>query len=215
MKIAVIGANSTLGRKVVNKAEEKGISVIGMVRTAENLVGSGPLVLKDYHTLQEDDLEGCHYVVDTVSFPHIERYSTDLLPIWRLLEIMKNSPKKLLCVGSCSFLYTDRTKKKIVLDDSCLCYTSEDEKSHLRMCVNAWKRLCENSNVHWGMLCPPLILDRRGYGSGSLEFGDDIVPMGLDGNSCITLNEFANAVVELLLRGFTDHKCVSVRSSKR
>ncbi|MBO6259088.1 MAG: hypothetical protein J6M93_07130 [Succinivibrio sp.] len=214
MKIAVIGANSTLGRKVVNKAEEKGINVVGMVRTAENLVGSGPLVLKDYHSLEQEDLEGCHYVVDTVSFPHIDRYSTELLPVWRLLEIMKDSAQKLLCVGSCSFLYTDKTRQKMVLDDSCLCSDSEDEKSHLRMCVNAFRRLGTNRNVHWGVLCPPLILDRRGYGAGNLEFGNDIVPMGLDGNSSITLNEFANAVIELLLRGFDDHQCISVRSVK-
>ncbi len=211
MKIAVIGSNTALGRRVVNKAEDKGISVIGAVRTAENLVGNGPLVLKDYNEITLDDLDGCHYIVDTVSFPHIDHYSTDLLPVWHLLELYKNHSARLLIVGSCAFLYTDKKRDKYVLDDARLCYDNEDQR--LRQCVNAWNRLKTNTDVHWSVLCPPLILDRRGYGTGEYEFGDDIMPIGLDGISSISINDYATALIEMLLRGPKEHGCMSVRAT--
>ena len=212
MKIAVIGANSTLGRKVVLKAEEKGIGVIGMVRSAENLVGNGPLVLKDYPLLQSDDLEGCHCIVDTVSFVHIERYSTEMLPLWRLLEIV-SPEQQLLCVGSCAFLYTDESRRQILLESGMLC--NENDKGQLRQCVNAYERLRMNESVRWSVLCPPLILDRRGYGTGRIEFAGDVFPLGLDGHSQISVVDLASAVIELLLRGLPEHGLVSVRSLPR
>lgn len=214
MKIAVVGANSTLGRRIVIKAEEIGINVVGMVRSADNLVGNGALVLKDYNELEAEDFEGCHVVLDTVSFPHIERYSSELLPVWRLLEIFKNTPQPLLLIGSCAFLYSDESREKIVLDDSCLCCENSQDKNRLRLCVNAYKRLKEVQDVAWSVLCPPLILDQKGYGQGKFEFGNDVVPMGIDGISSITLTDFTSAVIELLLRGFKPHALQSVRATK-
>lgn len=210
MKIAVIGANSTLGRKVVNKAEARGIAVVGMVRTAERLVGDGPLVLKPYHELTNDDLAGCHAVVDTVSFPHVDRYAGDDLPLWHLLTLCAGGERRLLAVGSCAFLYVDGSRRRRVADDEGV--AAALSAPILRQCARIYDRLRTVGDVHWGVLCPPLVVDRRGYGSGRYEFGDDLLPMGADGSSAITLVDLADATVETLLRGVPRRRCISVRA---
>ncbi len=215
MKIAVVGAGSPLGRKIVLKAEDQGINVVSIVKDASVMVGTGPVIIKDFSEIDTDDFEGCHYVIDAESFTEITRYSSDLLPLWRLLEVLKNSASKLLCIGSCAFLYTDKSRNKMVLDDSLMCYEDAQSKREQRLCVNAYKRLKENSSVSWSVLCPPLIVDKRGYGSGSFEFLDDVLPMDIEGRSVITLNDLASAVVELLKIGPKEHKCASVYSTPR
>lgn len=88
MKIAVIGADTELGKRIVLKAEEYGISVVCCVENFGSLVGSGKLIIKPYDSITYKDLEDCHYVVDAKSFLEIRKFSTDLLPVWHLLEIL-------------------------------------------------------------------------------------------------------------------------------
>ena len=90
MKIAILGANSALGSSLVKKAEEAKISVVNLVSNAINLVGQGRVVIKDYSDLTLKDIADCHYVIDTESFLLIDKYSSDLLPLCHLIEIMRS-----------------------------------------------------------------------------------------------------------------------------
>ncbi len=210
MKIAVLGANSSFGSKLVLKAEEAKISVVNLVSDASNLVGSGPVIIKDFHDLTFNDVKDCHYVVDTLSFLKISQFSSDLLPLWHLLEILKGSNIKLLALGSSSFLYTDKSRTRLVYESECMC--DDAPQVSPRLCVNAYNRLKHCSNVSWSVLCPPLLLDSKSYCNSALEFGNDILPMGLDGDSCISESDFVKAVVETLLRNPQAHSCISVRA---
>lgn len=212
MKIAVVGANRSLGAKIVTDAEAQGIGVISVVQDPLNLQGSGPVVLKRYEDLTTADLAGCHYVVDAVSFPEIGAFSTDLLPLWKLVELLRGSSCKLLCAGSCSCLYTDEKRRTLVFTSQCLWQDQHKDSERIRLKVNAYQRLKEVRGVQWALLCPPLILDAEGYAAGTWEFSGDVLPVGLDGSSYITLGDFARACVELLKRGFDAGSCLSVRA---
>ncbi len=210
MKIAILGANSALGSSLVKKAEEAKISVVNLVSNAINLVGQGRVVIKDYSDLTLKDIADCHYVIDTESFLRIDKYSSDLLPLWHLLEIMRSSRIKLLALGSSSFLYTDKSRSQMVFQSECQLDYVQSLKG--RLSVNAYLRLKSCTNVDWSVLCPPLLVEQNGYGCGEIEFSNDILPMGLNGDSSISQNDFVLAVVELLKRGPKSHQCVSVRA---
>ena len=64
MRIAVIGANSSCGKKIVLKAESQGIKVTSIVNSFSDVVGNGKLIVKDYDEVVFDDVKDCHYVVD-------------------------------------------------------------------------------------------------------------------------------------------------------
>ena len=116
MKIAVLGADTELGRRIVNAAEAAGIQVVSVVEHFTSSIGNGPLIIKEVRELSINDLSKCHAVIDTLSFPRIEAYGTENLPFWHVRNLIKNSPIKLIAVGSSAFLYTDKKRDTFVRD---------------------------------------------------------------------------------------------------
>lgn len=213
MKIAVLGANSSIGSKIVLKAEEQGISSVCIVDSFYNVPGNGKVLIKNCQDLSFEDIKDCHYVIDPQSFFYISRYSSDDLPLWHLLEILKNTDTKLLALGSCTFLYSDKTRQNYVgSGDSEI--LRDDELKHEKLCINAYRRLSLCKNVKWSVLCPPLLLDKEGYATGRFEFYDDVLPVGIDGDSFISESDFSSSVVELLKMIPKLHTCTSVRALK-
>ena len=211
MKVVVIGADTTLGKKLVLQAEEHGISVVSCAQNYCSLVGSGKMIIKKYDEITFDEIKDCHYLIDAVSFLEIKKFSTDLLPMWHFLELLKNTKIKLLEIGSCAFLYTDKNKQKFVIDEDD--YPLDDEH-HLidKLCVNAYKRLLMCKDVNWSVLCPPLLLDMHGYGSGKVEFCEEVLSVGLKGDSYISAVDLSKACIELLKLIPKEHMCICARS---
>lgn len=211
MRIAVLGANTTTGQKIVKEAEKAGIKVTSLVSSFNDVVGNGKLIVKPFEELKFTDVEDCNYIVDAVSFFCISKYSSELLPVWHMLELLKNSKIKLLELGSAAFLYTDSKKSKFVFDQDSI--VIDDNQSKIdRLCVNAFVRLSACTNVEWSCLCPPLLLDEYIYGNGKFEFSDNILPVGIKGDSSISLNDYVLACIDLLKISPKKHQCISVRS---
>ncbi|WP_294566679.1 hypothetical protein [uncultured Succinatimonas sp.] len=210
MKIAVLGADTELGRRIVNAAEAAGIQVVSVVEHFTSSIGNGPLIIKEVRELSINDLSKCHAVIDTLSFPRIEAYGTENLPFWHVRNLIKNSPIKLIAVGSSAFLYTDKKRDTFVRDMDGI-HFDNNEKRH-NLAVEAFLKIKEIHDVEWTLLCPPLVLDLKAYGTGKFELGDDILPMSVSGSSYISLCDFCKALVELLKVGGYSCRCVGVRS---
>ena len=215
MRIAVIGANSEIGKKIVLEAEKQGIKVTCFVENFENIAGNGRIVIKSFEDILAQDLTDCHYVIDPLSFFCNERFSSDLLPVWHLLEIMKNTEIKLMLLGLTGFLYTDSSRTKRIYEEAALPLEDDRQAKKERVGLNAYKRLRECGNVKWSILCPPLLLDEFAYGSGNFEIGDSILPVGINGDSFISENDFVKALIDVLKRGPKMHDCMSVRALSR
>jgi putative NADH-flavin reductase len=216
MKIAVLGANTEIGKKVVAKAEDAGIRVLSIISQFEQLKGSGQLMIKKVEELTFNDLKDCHYVVDPLSFLRISAFSSEMLPVWHMLEILNNSDVRLLLLGSVAILYTNSSRQMRVYEDGSNIIDEKQNKIDL-LCVNAYKRLSIFKEVKWSLLCPPLLLDEVSYGNGHFEFGNDVLPVGLEGDSFISTNDFAASCVELLKmkpQPFTTYSVRSIKGSK-
>lgn len=210
MKIAVLGADTELGRRIVNAAEGAGIQVASVVEHFASSIGSGPLIIKEVHELNINDFSKCHAVIDTLSFPRIEAYGADKLPFWHVCNLIRNSSIKLIAVGSSAFLYTDKKRDTFVRDMDGI-HFDNNEKRH-NLAVEAFLKIKKIQDVEWTLLCPPLVLDLKAYGTGKFELGDDILPMSVSGSSYISLCDFCKALVELLKVGGYSCRCVGVRS---
>ena len=210
MKIAVLGADTELGRRIVNAAEGAGIQVASVVEHFASSIGSGPLIIKEVHELNINDFSKCHAVIDTLSFPRIEAYGADKLPFWHVCNLIRNSSIKLIAVGSSAFLYTDKKRDTFVRDMVGI-HFDNNEKRH-NLAVEAFLKIKKIQDVEWTLLCPPLVLDLKAYGTGKFELGDDILPMSVSGSSYISLCDFCKALVELLKVGGYSCRCVGVRS---
>lgn len=209
MQIAVIGADSKIGQMIVNNAEALKIRTVSVVSSYISLKGDGKLIVKDYQDLNLNDFAGCHIIVDAVSFLDITRYSSDLLPLWTELEILKNTDISLLCLGSSAFLYTDKSKKRFVFDENDVVINDEQQKVD-RLCVNAYKRLSSCSNVKWSIFSPPLLLDEYSIGSGKYVISDSVLPINVNGSSRISVDDFVKATIDILKQGIKSHDVMSV-----
>ncbi len=212
MKAAVVGAHTELGGGIVTALERRGIHSVAIMPALFPMPGEGQILIKDYDELSLADLRDVQVLIDAVSFPMITAFSTDMLPLWYELEILKKSPIKLLCLGSASCLFADDNRSTSVFDSSCLC--QEDEGVANRLRANAFKRLQQERKVSWTLLCPPLICEEHSQRTGHYEFSGDVLPMGEDGSSCISISDLADATAELLKRGLQSNQVISVRALK-
>ena len=211
MKIAVLGANKKLGQKIILAAEKSKISTVSIVDSFTDVVGDGAVVIKSIDDLTYNDVKDCHYVIDPLSFFKISKYSTDNLPLWHILEILKDTDTKLLELGSSACLYTDKSKTTFVANQNeGVLNEFEDNKEEL-LCLNTYKRLQHCHNVKWSVLCPPLLIDDSTYGTGRFEFSNEILPVGVNGERFISETDFISATIELLKTVPELHKCTSVR----
>ena len=210
MKIAVLGADTQIGKRIVLAAEDAGINVTSIVENFSESTGNGPLIIKNVKDLTAADLSKCHAVIDTLSFPCIESYSLDNLPFWHLHKLLANSLIKVIGVGSSACLYTDKKRNTFVKDMDGIHFDDCEHKHNLA--VEAFLRIKEVKDLSWTLLCPPLVMDVKAYGSGRFVLSNDILPMDISGSSFISLSDFCKSLVELLKVGGHNHCCVGVRS---
>ena len=210
MKVAVLGANSDLGRSIVLRAEEAGIGVTSIVSTPADLAGNGPIIIKEPFELTGEELARFHVFVDVLSFRHIKRFAPGMTPLELLHEKLVQSNCYYLGVGDCCLLYTDSSRKLRIADSDFL--QAAKGHSDAPRCQALYAQLQGWSNFKWTLLCPSLVLDRHAYGKGRFELGSDVLPMGLDCSSRITLADFASALVELLKVRGHEQQCVSARA---
>lgn len=214
MKIAVIGADGKFGSSIVKKAEAQKIGSVSIVNSFTAVSGNGKLIIKNVNELCANDIDDCHYVIDPVSFMEISRFSSDDLPVWHLLEILKDTSIRLLLLSPGSILYTDKNKNRYVCNEDSDLYLDELERRSSVLCLNAYKRLKLCTNVKWSVLCHPLFLDPISYGSGKFTFSDEVLPVGLNGESSISENDFTSSVIELLKIIPKEHRCTSVSEQR-
>ena len=209
MKAAVLGANSALGRRIVLHAEQCGIAVTSIVSTPADLVGNGPIIIKEPEELESTELERFHVLIDALSFPQFVRFTLGQTP----LEVLHDKLEQTACfyvgIGDCSILFADSSRQVLIADSPLvhgLSGTSDPQR-----CKELLQKLQQWAQFNWTLLCPPLVLDEHSYGKGRFELSSDVLPVGLDGSSRIALSDFIEALIELLKVRGSKCRCISCR----
>ena len=210
MKIAVIGANTRLGRLIVIEAERSGIQVTSIVNDYKDLVGNGPVKLCSYTDLVYSDINKFYALIDATSFLDIASFSLERLPCLHVCHLLQKENIKLLCVGSPALLYTDKSKTELFGDNVDI--QNSIRGSDATRQILTLKRMRDYNNVNWSLLCPPMHLDEKGYGKGRYEFSDDVLPLDVTGRSSISYKDLSLACIDYLKRGPKSQSVISVRS---
>lgn len=214
MKIAVLGGNTVLGRKIVLDAERAGINVTLIVNSPSDLVGNGPVIIKTADELTRPELAGFHALVDAVSIPLLYKFpSDDSLPLWHLHRLLAGTSVHYIGIGSVFMLWTDSSRTQLVADSDLSSLVHGSDRA--QRCKAILQQMQAWQDFTWTLLCPPLATDEKGYGTGKVQLGDDVLPVGMDGSSHITLTDFSRAVIEYLKVRRPVQQCVSVRSLSR
>lgn len=208
MKIAVLGANTALGKMVVTDAEREGIQVTSIVSTPVDLVGSGPVMVKESYELSLDELNRFYAVIDAVSFPLIAEHVFVDLPIFHLAASLKNSSCRYLGFGSCYILFTDHKKQETVMDCEGMFYEKGQNRAYkIRELMD---KISGFQDFNYTLLCPPLNIREDAYPTGRFKFFSNILPMSDLGESTITLGDLSLAMIELLKRCDIKDKIIAV-----
>lgn len=197
MKVAVIGAAGKAGSRIAEQALANGHEVTAVVRPGSaSRVAEGCAVLeKSLFDLTEADLRGFDAVVDAFgSRPGGEEEHVTSLR--HLTGLLRGHPEtRLLVVGGAGSLFTDETRSERVINTIPEQYRAVPEKM-----AEAFAEL-QKSGINWTYFSPAARFDPKGRRTGKYILGTDEVVLNSLGESYISYDDYAIAMVDELERG--------------
>ncbi|MBQ6383387.1 MAG: MoaF N-terminal domain-containing protein [Clostridia bacterium] len=213
MKIAVIGANGKAGRLIAFEAWKRGHEVTGILRDADKAPGVRyPLLEKDLFDLTTDDLREYDVVISAFGLPFGGDHPADAYQqaYAHLAEIFSHLPDtRLLAVGGAGCLYTDETHEKRLVDT----FPENSRKDPADM-FGAY-RLLQESGINCTWFSPAVIFDPRGKRTGEYITGPDEVVKNSSGESYISYEDYACAMVDEAENGKYIRRLFSAASDSR
>ncbi len=209
MKAAVLGADSALGKKLVLDAEALGIQVTIIVSNPSDLVGTGPIIIKEYDELEQNDLKNFAVFIDAISFPYLQRFKDDP-PILRLSSLV-SSDCRYLAVGACSLLYEDSRRLRRLGQNPDVYFDFYD-KEQAALELELFEKIHKLEHFNYTLLCPPLLVDYEGKRSLGVQLSDDVLPLSAFGSCKATLGDLSAGMMEILKLGGPGRKIVGMRA---
>ncbi|QOT01007.1 NAD(P)-dependent oxidoreductase [Brevibacterium sp. JNUCC-42] len=197
MKIGIIGATGRAGNLIMQEALQRGHEVTAIVRDATKLGQSNQKVAilqKDVFDLTTQDLHKFDVVINSFGAkPGEEHLHVDAGNV--LIEALKNAPHtKLFVVGGAGSLFVDEAKTVRLYE------TPEFPKEYLATATNQGKNLeiLKQSNLpQWTFLSPSAMFE-PGERTGRYQKGDEQLLVNSKGESSISMEDYAIAVLDEL-----------------
>jgi putative NADH-flavin reductase len=207
MKVALIGATGFVGAKILEEALARGHKVTAIVRKPEALPGSPAItpVELDIHDVDAlaKALSGHDAVIssfnpirgvpggDELTQLHVAGHKA-------IIAAVKTSGvKRFLAVGGAASLKTDEGVE--LLDSPGFPKEYEPYKGGIRGTRALYYLLKEEPELDWVFLSPSAFL-QPGERTGKFRLGKDDLLVGADGQSRISLEDYAMAMVDELER---------------
>ncbi|AYK07216.1 NAD(P)-dependent oxidoreductase [Brevibacillus laterosporus] len=196
MKIAIIGATGRAGKLIMQEALQRGHEVTAIVRDASKLDQNQKVAVlqKDIFDLTTQDVNKFDVVVNSFGAkPGEEHLHVEAGNV--LIEALKNAPQtKLFVVGGAGSLFVDEAKTVRLFE------TPEFPKEYLATATNQGKNLeiLKQSNLsQWTFLSPSAMFE-PGERTGRYQKGEDNLLVNAKGESSISMEDYAIAVLDEL-----------------
>lgn len=194
MKIAVIGASGKAGSLIAQEALKRGHEVTAIVRNAQKVTDNRlKVVQKDIYDLKTEDLASYDVVVNAFKAAEgQEQQHVDSSKV--LYDALKATPHtKLIVVGGAGSLYVDEAKTLRVMD------TPDFPAAYLPTASNMGKdfeELQQAEGITWTYISPSAFFDPEGKRTGSYTVGKDQLLVNKKGESYISYEDYAIAVLD-------------------
>lgn len=192
-KIGIVGASGKAGIRIWQEAADRGHEVTAIVRDAAKLgQNAGKSVLeKDVFDLKNDDLSGFDVVVNAFGAPlGSEHLHVDAGNV--LIEALKGTDTRLIVVGGAGSLYVDEAQTIKVVDTpgfpDFVKPTANNQAKNLEI-------LKASEGLKWTFISPSAEF-AIGTRTGSYQKGKDHLLLNSTGNSYVSYEDYAVAVVD-------------------
>jgi putative NADH-flavin reductase len=194
MKIALIGATGTIGRRILAEALKRGHHVKAIVRDPSHLIDANPNLEKSVADIFEPDTmvaaTADQDVVISAYGPPRNQPEDVVRAARTLLDAVKRSgAKRLIVVGGAGSL---EVAPGIQLVDTA---DFPDTWRDLALAHREAWNIYRDSDVNWTYLSPAALIE-PGVRTGSYQLGTDKLLFGSDGKSYISDEDFAVALLD-------------------
>ncbi|MBC8542952.1 NAD(P)-dependent oxidoreductase [Bianquea renquensis] len=206
MKIAVICANGKAGKRIVKEAVSRGLDVTAVVR-GENQTVAQKVLKKDLFDLTAADLKGFDVVIDafgTWTEDTLPQHSTSLK---HLCDILSGTNIRLLVVGGAGSLYVNPEHTAVVSDGA------DFPPQFLPLAKAQGKALSElrqRGDVKWTFISPAGDFRADGERTGKYILGGEELTLNSRGESIISYEDYAIAMIDEATNGDNIQKRISV-----
>jgi len=184
MRIAIIGINGRSGSRIADEARLREHKIIGISRNVEEGIQKNVL------GLTPEDLEGVDAVIS--AFAAWEKTSEHLSVAKHLDRIMEGSDTRWIIVGGAGCLYVSEGLKLVDTPEF-----PEEYKSVAYAMGEALEFLQNNGKSNWSFFSPPALFE-PGTKTGKYQLGDDFLLADQSGQSKISMEDYAVAMMDII-----------------
>lgn len=199
MKIALIGASGFIGSFILTEALNRGHDVTAIVRNPENLPKHKNLIARKGDALNEQDLAHLvagHDAVISAYNPGWENpdiYKIQINGTHAIINAIKKAGvKRLLMVGGAGSLFVEPGIQ--LVDTPQFPKQFKEGAMATREALNILKK---EQQLEWSFLCPSALLE-SGKRTGKFKLGTDQLIVDAKGNSRISTQDYAMALIDEL-----------------
>ncbi|WP_265458935.1 NAD(P)-dependent oxidoreductase [Enterococcus sp. HY326] len=192
MKIALIGATGHAGSEILKEAVSRNLDVTAIVRSPERLKLDVPYLKKDLFALTQEDLAPFDVVVDAFRAPngHEELHKTS---VEHLVKILTGTKTRLLVIGGTSSLFIDEDRSERMIDGV------DPSAPFYPTAYNMYEALVDlkkANDLTWTYVSPAAYFNPNGTRTGHYQLSDDRMKMNSQGQSEISMADYAIAMVD-------------------
>lgn len=193
MKIGIIGASGKAGNLILKEAVSRGHEVTAIVRDKSKLKDMNVAVIeKDILDLTQDDIKNFEVVVNAFGAP-IGEEQAHVDAGHALIEALKGTDTRAIIVGGAGSLFVDENKTVRVMETAefpdLFKPTAKGQARNLQ-------ELQETSDITWTFISPSAEFDADGKRTGSYQSGNDQLLFNSKGESYISYQDYAIAVLD-------------------
>ncbi|MBS3681285.1 NAD(P)-dependent oxidoreductase [Ornithinibacillus massiliensis] len=193
MKIGIIGASGKAGNLILKEAVSRGHEVTAIVRDKSKLKDTNVAVIeKDILDLTQDDIKNFEVVVNAFGAP-IGEEQAHVDAGHALIEALKGTDTRAIIVGGAGSLFVDENKTVRVMETAefpdLFKPTAKGQARNLQ-------ELQETSDITWTFISPSAEFDADGKRTGSYQSGNDQLLFNSKGESYISYQDYAIAVLD-------------------
>lgn len=206
MKIAVVCANGKAGQFITKEAVKRGLDVTAIVR-GENKSAAPKSVSRDVLQVVPEDLKGYDAVVDAFGAWTEETLPLHSVSLKVLCDALSGTNARLLVVGGAGSLYVNPEHTVQVSDGP---EFPDAFKPLAKAMADALEELRGRMDVKWTYLSPAADFQAEGERRGEYILGGEELILNEKGESVISYEDYAIAMVDEIISGNHIQERISV-----